>query len=256
MANIATLRHVSIHNLLLGLDDLLSKRLSALQGSAHGALAEPDLTAQRDKIAALPAALTGRPLADELAVADKRHDGIGGAVWHLVEAYLLHPDTTPAMIDAAKKIRAAFIPALDDLMASYPAEAKAAKDHKNEVAALQSALALFPVAGGTLFDWVHGFVAAGESIDALLSNRADARDRKVASQVRNETVGMLNLLRRNLAQETKTKGLPATLGGDVFGYFDLLEGQDAAAAAEEKKKKAAAKKAAPMPAPNGDTETP
>ena len=253
-----TLRHISLSNLRVALDDLFAKRQAALQSSAYGGLAQPVLAKQRDKIKALPAALTGRPLADELGQADRRHDGIGGAVWHQVESYLLHPDTTPEMRDAAKKIRAAFVPTLDSLMESYPAEAKAAKDHKDRIADLESALMLFPVAKGSLLDWVQGFVAAGETIDSLLSGRADAKDRKLATQIRNETVGMLNLLRKNIAHERKDNpSLPETLDADVFGYFDLLEQQDAAAAAEEKKQEAAKKaaKAAKAASPTAPTGT-
>ena len=101
------MRYISLASLLLSLDDLLTKRLAALQSFSNGAANEKLLTAQRDKIAALPAVLMGRPLADELDAADARHDGSGGAIWFLIEAYLRHPDTTPAMIEAAKKIRAA-----------------------------------------------------------------------------------------------------------------------------------------------------
>jgi hypothetical protein len=113
------MRHILLESLLVGLDDLLTKRLPALQSFANGAANVQLITAQRDKIAALPAALTGRPLTGELEVSDVRHDGLGGAMWFIIEAYLRHPDTPAERIDAARKIRAAFIPALDDLMATY-----------------------------------------------------------------------------------------------------------------------------------------
>ena len=236
------LRYISLEALLLGLDDLLSKRHSALKAFANGAANEGLLKARRDKIKALPAAARGLPLADELAAADGRHDGAGAAIWFMIEAYLRHPDTTPERLEAAKRIRAAVIPSLEELGFTYEVEVNAAKGRKVELPNLKADLDLFPVAGGTLHDWASTFIAAGEKIDVLLSQRADKEDRAAASALRSETIGLLNRLRKSLQAEAKEDAsLPASLDGDVFGYFDLLEGKAADAAAEERKKKAAAK---------------
>ena len=238
------MRHILLESLLVGLDDLLTKRRPALESFANGAANVKLLVTQRDRIASLPAVLVGRPLTDELEVCDVRHDGFGGSIWFFVEAYLRHPDTTPAMFDAAKKIRAAFIPVLDELTAKYEAEAKAAKDHKAALVSLKSELSLFPVAGGTLYDWAASFVAAGEQLDVLLSKRADAKDRATAAQLRVDAVGMLNRLRKSLAAEAKhDPSLPADLDAQVFAYFDLLETKAAESYAEAKKKAKAAKDA-------------
>jgi hypothetical protein len=244
------MRHITLGSLSLGLDDLLTKRLAALQSFGAGAAAVKFLTARRDKIAALPAELTGAPLAAELAAADARHDGFGGALWFFTEAYLRLPGVSPAMVDAAKQIRAAFIPALDALQARYDVEAKAAKEHEPSLATLEAELAMFPVADiGTLYDVAAGFIAAGKEIDGYLSERADTADRKAAVVLRGEALSKLNRLREDLADALQDDpSLPADLDAQVFGYFDMLEKKDAEAAAEGKK--AAAKKKAPDAAPS------
>ena len=235
------MRHILLESLLLGLDDLLTKRRPALQSFANGAANEKLLITQRDRIAALPAVLTGRPLTNELEIGDLRHDGLGGGIWFILEAYLRHPDTSAAMLDAVRKIRAAFVPALDSLSATYEAEARAAKDHKPALASLKHELDLFPVAGGTLYDWAVNFVAAGEQLDVLLSKRADAKDRAAAAQLRMDAIGVLNRLRKSLAVEAKhDPSLPADLDAQVFAYFDLLEIKAAEGYAEAKKKAKAA----------------
>jgi hypothetical protein len=241
------MRHISLGNLLLGLEDLLTKRIPALQRFEAGKASIKTLTKRRDAIAALPPELTGRPLAQELSLIDSEHDGFGGAIWFLTEAYLRLPGATKAMIDAAYAIRAAFVPSLDVLKARYDAEAQAAKEHAPALATLKKELAAFPVVGGTLHDWAAGFIAAGKQMDTLLSQRADTKDRKAATVLRGEALSKLNRLREDLADAVKDDPtLPVDLEDQVFGYLDLLEKNDATAAAEEKKKAAdAAKKSAP-----------
>jgi hypothetical protein len=256
--SLGTMRHILLNSLLVGLDDLLDKRLPALQSFPIGAATVKLLTTQRNKITALPAVLTSRPLAEELAIADEHHDGFGGAMWFFVEAHLRHPDTTPARVDAAKRIRAAFIPALDELSATYEAQVKAAKDHNAALPQRKSDLDLFPVDGGTLYDWAVSFVAAGEKLDTLLSSRSDAKDRATAAKLRTTVIGTLTRLRKSLAAEQEEDAsLPADLDAQVFSYFDDLEAKAAAAAAQAKKAEAAAQAkkanaaepAAPMAAP-------
>lgn len=240
------MRHITLSNLYLALDDLLTtKRLVALQSFEAGKASEKFLTLRRDKIKALPPELRGRPLADELAHTDERHDGIGGACWCTTEAVLRHPDSTPAMITAVMKIRTTFIPSLDALQARYEVEAKAAKDHEPELVNLELELTMFNVAtGGTLYDWVAAFIKEGKQLDTLLSTRADAKDRKLAAALRNDVVSKVGRLREDLADALKDDpSLPADLDAQVFAYFDLLEAKDAGEAAEKAKAEAAAKKA-------------
>jgi hypothetical protein len=230
------MRHILLQSLHLGLADLLTKRLAPLQSFANGAANVPLLTIQHTKMSALPAALLGLPLTEELDSADERYDGIGGGLFFITEAYLRHPDTTPDMRTAAKQIRTELIPALDALSGTYESEAMHAKAQKAQLANLKPALDMFPVVGGTLYDWAVNFIAAGEKLDTLLSERADAKDRAEAAALRSDTLGLLNRLRKSLKTEQKLNpALPADLDAQVFGYFDLLEAKAAEAKAEAKR---------------------
>lgn len=192
-----------------------------------GAASVPALTARRDAMSKLPAVASGRPLADELGSVDDKHDSLGSAIWYFTEAYVQHPGTPANILEAAKRIRAAFIPTLDDLNASYAAEAKASMDKAPSLAELKNDLELFPVVGGqTLYQWVEAFLAEGSKIDDLLSSRADIeqKNRKAAGTLRVEVIGLLNRLRKNLTLELKDDpSLPRDLEGQVFAYLDLLE---------------------------------
>jgi hypothetical protein len=117
---------------------------------------------------------------------------------------------------------------------------------------LEADLKLFPIAGGlTLLDWVTDFLDAGQSLNDLLSNRADMDEsgRKDASELRSQTIGLLNRFRGALADEVEENtALPRTLDQQVFAYFDELEGMRASALAAAKAARAAAA-AAPGAAP-------
>ncbi len=230
------MRHIPLESLHLGLADVLSKRLPALQSFANGAANIPLMTILHTRMSALPKALLGRPLADELDNADSLHDSVGGGIYFIIEAYLRYAKTTPEMIAAAKQIRAELIPALDSLSATYESEAAMARLHKEQLVALKPKLDLFPVVGGTLYDWAVDFVEAGEKIDTLLSERADAKDRAEASALRSDAIGLLNRLRKSLKAEQKINpALPSDLETQVFGYFDLLESNAADAFAAAKR---------------------
>lgn len=238
-------RLLNLSDLKLGLDDLHDKREKSLVSSATGKSYEPMLSTRRTAINALPAALTGgKPLAVELGEADVLHDGIGISVWYMTESYFRNPNTPTELLDAAKRIRAAFIPALLELSASYASEAEAAIKRQPLLKTLKADLKMFPIAGGlTMYDWVSDFLAAGQSLHEMLSNRADVDDtgRKDAGKLRTTTIGLLNRCRAALADEMDDNAkLPRNLDQQVFAYFDELETMRASAAAAS----AAAAKAA------------
>jgi hypothetical protein len=248
------LRLLTLSDLKLGLDDLYTKRHKSLVSSATGKSYEPMLSKRHTSIDALPAALLGgKPLAVELGETDNLHDGLGYAVWHYTEAYFRNPKTPTEQLDAAKRIRAAFIPTLVELSASYATEAEAAIQRKPSLKTLKADLKMFPVADGlTLLDWVSDFLDAGQSLHELLSSRADVDDtgRKDAGTLRSTTIGLLNRCRSAIADELADDAkLPRNLDQQVFAYFDELESMRAAslaaaAAAAKAAKKAAAEKAA------------
>lgn len=230
------MRLISLLALYVGLNDLLERRASALGAFPSGAAAVKLLNNKRNALGKLPAVSAGRPLVDDLDTVDSRHDALGHALHHFTAAYLRYPDTSPAIVDAAKKIRAAFIPTLEDLSATYAAEAKAALDRKPSLTELKPELEMFPLAGGgTLFTWADQFLQAGNKIDELLGQRADIekQNRKDAGRLRVELIGLLNRLRKTLAAElVDDPALPQDLDARVFGYLDLLEKHAADAAAK------------------------
>ena len=251
-------RLLNLSDLKLGLDDLYDKRHKALTSSTTGKSYEPMLGSRRTAIDVLPAALTGgKPLAVELGEADGTHDGLGSSIWYVLEGYLRNPSTPAEQLEAAKRIRAAFIPALGDLTASYATEAEAAIKRKPALKTLKADLKMFPIAGGlSLYDWVSDFLDAGQSLHELLSNRADVDEsgRKDAGKLRGNTIGLLNRCRAALADEMDDNAkLPRNLDQQVFAYFDELESMRAsslaaAATATKATKAAKAAKAAAAPA--------
>lgn len=248
------MRFLSLAALKVALADLFDKRHGALILSNAGKTYEPILQEKKALIDALPVALTGgKPLADELTEADLVHDGFGAAIWHLAEAYARWPQVPPDVLAAIKRIQSAFIPALDDLKASYVEEANAAIQHKAGLTTLEADLNLIPIAGGmTLFDWATGYVGGGETVGVLLSQRADVDTgaRSEAGKIRSATVAVLGRFRGALGDEVGVSpALPKDLDAQVFAYFDELAKMRAAAVAAQPKKGPPPAPQAPPPAP-------
>lgn len=222
-----TFVRLNLADIYLGLEDLFTKRHDALVLTKSGKGQEEVLGVQRDEINALPAAMTGgRAFADELAAADDEHDGLGYALWHLTEAYVRAPGSSAELVETALRVRDAFVPEISHLQASYADEAAAAGLRKSHLSVLDADLKRLPIEGGTAYDWAVAFVAAGEKLSTLLSQRADveSQTRKNAQLLRSETVGILNDLRRAISREKKRNSfLPADIDELIFGYFDTLE---------------------------------
>jgi hypothetical protein len=224
------MRNLTLGDLKLGLNDLLEKRSADLKSCQAGALYGPMLTAKRDAINGLPEALTGgRPLAAQLAEADVWHDGYGGAVWHLTEAILRHPDLPANLVEAAERVREAFIPSLGVLKETYADQAAAAKENRPSLKELGDELKAIDVPGGkTLHTWVSAFLKAGDNLDKLLSDRAmtgaeAGEGAKDTAGLRSATIGMLGRFRAAVADEVGSNAkLPKNLDGRLFGYFDEL----------------------------------
>jgi len=243
------MRFLSLAALKVAFADLFTKRHSALVLSSAGKTYEPVLLEKKALIDALPAALTGgKPLTDEITLADESHDGFGGAIWYLVQAYERWPQVPPEVLAAVKRIQAALIPELDELKASYALEAHAAIKHREDLQRLEADLRLIPIAGGlSLYDWGAGFVAGGDLLGTLLSQRADAGSgsRSEAGKIRASSVAVLGRFRGALGDELSVNpALPKDLEAQVFGYFDELDKMRAAAVAAQPKKAAPATPAA------------
>jgi len=220
---------LNLTDLRLGLDDLLVVRRGPLLRTQSGKAHEEVLEEQRQAINALPAPLTGgRPFAEELALRNAEHDAFGLGIWHMTEAYLRIPGIESEIVGAAQRIRDAFIPDPDRLRDTYADQASAVGSRRENMVNLIDDLVRIPVAGGsTLFDWVAGFVGAGEQIAKILLQRAEinATTRKHAMGLHSEAIRVLNELRKSVAAEiARTMGMPRTTEDEIFGYFDLLEG--------------------------------
>jgi hypothetical protein len=200
----------------------------------------PKLAKKQKEIEALPEAIEGgRPLAEQLAEVDIRHDALGAAIFYYVEAILRHPLLSDAVKQTALRIRFIFVPAISVLQAAYATEAKAAQDNRPKLTELATELKSFPVSGGpgaTLYDWISAFLDAGDEIGGLLRSRAlaeaAAEGAENAKAVRTATIALLGRCRDALAEElAENPALPRNLDGILFGYFDKLEQMRAEAAA-------------------------
>ncbi|MRG93318.1 hypothetical protein [Polyangium spumosum] len=218
---------LTLTSVKLVLRDLLDKRRPDLLLSKAGAYYETDLEEQLAAIEALPPALTGAPLAATLDTLNDTHDGFGAAIYLTTEVYLRLPSAIPSTVEAAQRIRAAFIPQMVELSASYAVQADRAIERKPLLVSMKKDLEHFPLAnGGTLLDAAKGFLDAGEQIHYALSDRADVPKaaRKQAAQLRSSAVGVLGRLRDDLVREIKKNpALPRDLEAKVFGYLDTLE---------------------------------
>ncbi|MDI1451612.1 hypothetical protein [Polyangium sp. 6x1] len=233
------MRYLSLAALKVAFADLFGERHAALLLSGAGKTYEPILLAKKQQIDALPGALTGgKPLAEAIAEADDVHDGFGAAIWHMTEAYGRWPKAPAHVRAAIERVRAAFIPELDDLRASYVEEAHAAFQHRKQIEALKADLQLIPIAEGqTLLDWAEGYAAAAEQIGALLSQRADADTdaRRDAGRIRTATLAVLGRFRGALGDEVAANpALPRDLDAQVFALFDQLNQMRADALAGKK----------------------
>jgi hypothetical protein len=130
-------------------------------------------------------------------------------------------------VDAAQRIRRAFIPSLAELGASYAVEAERAMERKPLLETHKEDLQRFPMAGrATLYDVAKGYLGAGEQLHQLLSDRSDMPQttRKEAATLRSATVALLTRFRDDLVRELqRNPALPRDLEQRVFAYFDTLD---------------------------------
>ncbi len=247
---------ILLTDLKLVLPDLLDKKRSLLEGTNTGKTYLPLLAEQLTAIDALPAEVqAGTPLAAELGERDVEHDGFGGAVWHMVEAYARCPAVSDDIRAAAERIRGQFIPVLGELQHTYAAEADRARDRTAVLDDFKDDLKLFPVAEKqTLLDWIQGYLDAGLSLNELLSDRADTPldSRAGAGALRTRTLGLLSRMRGALGDEVATnKKLPRDLEAKVFAFFDQR-----AAQVKPAKKRRKAGPAAPVPGADAEGAPP
>ena len=228
------MRFISLGHLKFGLDDLLASRAQVLTGTHCWAMYQPILQAQQQKIAALPESLRRkRPLTEELRLLNVRHDLSGSALWHLCKAIEEFPLSSETQIAAAKRVRAALVPARKVLSATYPEQAAAAALNRTKLSALEPDLKLLPMPDNkTAYDIAQVNVEAGEHQGMALGDRVTAEAteslRQEAKDIRMQCIKFLGNLRQALQDEVETNpALPRQLEALVFALLDELEEQSA-----------------------------
>ena len=166
-----------------------------------------------------------------------------------VSPYRISPDVSADIRAAAIRVQDTFVPELAVLRVPYVVEVDAAKKNKDDLIKLEADLKSIPLAGGhTLYDWCNGFVAKGEHIGTLLSERADitSMSRREANKLRTVTIAMLGRFRGALADEmANNQNLARDLDSRIFAYVDQLA--EMCAHAARSKKTPAAPSSPPAP---------
>jgi len=221
------MRKLPVDDLFLGLKDLVTTRRTDLDASAIGAAYSPQFVARVAQLEEVTERKTTRANVTELADADDDYDGFGQGIWLYTEAVLVVPNVSEATRQAALRIREAFIPERGVVGDTYAEEAARAKRSRPKVAELENDLKSLPVPEGkTLFDWVKGFLDAGDSLDKLLSDRSTLEagpQGTVVTALRAHTIGLLRRFREALRDEVAANpALPRDLETRVFAYIDEL----------------------------------
>lgn len=214
----------------LTIDHLLDKHQDTISQLAVGKTYLARLQQVRGEMEALPPALIqSKPLAQQLAEVDDRHDDHGAALWHLSECYRRLPDASAEARAAATFIQERLITRLGELQSSYADEAAKAKERKPLLKSAEAMLTALPVAGGgSAFSVASAFLAQGELLSELLSQRATQSaeqegeaDRSRAGHLRNTGLGLLNRFRGAVSDELEANPtLPRDLDARLFTFLD------------------------------------
>ncbi len=233
------MRNLTLGDLRLSLRDLLDTRVDEVRLSHTGKLYEPRLRKKQTEIEAIPdPAQKLAPFAAELASTDNNHDGLGTAIHYVCLAVEAHPTLPASKKNAAKRIRETFVPQLNVLRRPYADEAAAALDLRKDLTTLEPDLkAITTPGGGNLHAWAKDFLAAGDTIDSLLRDRAKllavAENAAITGPLRGSTLGLLGRFRDALRDELEEEGspLPKNHEASLFSYVDKLSADRASAAA-------------------------
>lgn len=251
------MNYLTTGDLYLALNDLFEKRYTDFLKSKIANAYEPLLQQKRKQLNDLPkVVVSATPLIDQLSQQDTIHDDCIDTILRVTGGVISSPRASAALKKAAKDIRETLNLSPDDKTAAYPQEAFTALQRKEQIGALKGTLQLFSLPeGGTLYDIALDYVAAGEAINRLLSERAKfealtEEDKRKISTLRPEIIGILGRFRKALPDELAgNENLPRNLISLIFGYFDELHqirvaSNQAAQEAKLKAREAAADQAA------------
>ena len=221
---------LSLKELLLGFADLATGSRRPLFEKTHAFLIyAPRCARLLAELKALPLDVLGLPLVELLQDADLRRDGLARALYLLSEAVMALPSASDALKHDIAPIRSTYVRSLAVVREPYGVAAQSAKDLAPTLDTHRAALQTIPTPDGRTLDlWVADFLAAGQEIGALLSDRSKtlgaAAGRGRAGVLRNEIIATVNEIRAVIATERAERtDLPATLDGDLFGQFDELQ---------------------------------
>ena len=227
------MKKLTLTDLWLVIDNMIRLRLSAVGALESGAFLTRQLQSLHQRIGAIPGIQTnGRPLAEELAVANVEHDAFGRALDHLLSAYEALGARLPDEIQAnIAKIRRDVIDGPGALSVGYVDTAIAAKRRRQALDALGGPLGALPFAGfDSAAELAERFTAHGERIEALLQERAQAeseQDRQ-NNALRFKALALMANLRQGIEQHRRGEQLleentlPDNIESQIFGYANAL----------------------------------
>jgi hypothetical protein len=230
------MRNLTLRDVRAALPDLIDDRAVALQDTHAGQIFLPAIENIRRKLDELPEGDDG-DLVRAMALEDARHDGYAAAVWFQTEAYLRMPDLVPADRRDLETLRDAVLPRPSELSAPYAREAARAQERAAALhEPLKRILERYPCRGGlSLLDWMNSYLAAGERLQRLLSQRAVDKNFGEgyeapldAGRLRGRAVGLLCQLRETLQHELYEEPERwQQIDAAVFGYCDELSAAQA-----------------------------
>ena len=226
---------MTLADLWLVLDNMVGRRMAAVQLLAMGALFEQQLRALHARIGEIPGVRdTSRPFADELAEVDSDHDLYGRASDLLLQFYeTLAPKLSGDLNATVARARKAVIGSSGELAVGYIDQAQNAKRRRPGLADAEEVLSLLPVAElGSLKEVAERYIAKGEEIDTLLDARGDAEAvrEQESGPLRFKALSLLarlsDAIQLQLEMEEEAEldspKLPGNLNARIFGYANAL----------------------------------
>lgn len=168
-------------------------------------------------------------ISEDLAEAERDHDGWAGLFYETTKAQQRHPKLTAEQKAAIRAAAQAIVPALGDLTKPYAVEAQNARDREAALAVHGAVLATVPIVGGTCLDAAEHYIAAGKRIGDGLARRALSEatgitDRTRVRELRNRLLHLVTRWRQAVQDEIiLRKRLPTTAEALIFGYLDAID---------------------------------